>query len=211
MANHMNHAKSGIAALLLADSIAAHAALVQVTYAVSGTGFLDSNNNPPSAPTSTTIGGTFSFTFDADPLASQTGITPDSVIDFDITRSDGLMIDFDTSDTAARVVTVGGPGNPKRVTFGGSVSGEHQLVGLTEPGDFRVIFDISRTTFEVTSLFDPFGFVFLTRFDPFYHATSWSAQLVFVQAIPLPPAALMLGPALGLLFVGRARGGRTSP
>ncbi len=196
--------------VLFLAAFGSQAAMVKLTYDVQASAFEDSNSNPPSGSTSTSVNGRFSFTFDDTFPVPQTGLALDSVIDFDITRSDGLLIDFNTGNTLVRIAQLGGPGDPRRITFGGAVNGEHQMVGLTEPGDFRAVFDVSANLgYAVTNAIQPFGFVFLTRFDPFYDAHNYSVQLVSAQVIPLPGAVWLFGAGvMGLVGVaGRRRSG----
>lgn len=190
-----------VVSVLLLPVGSAWAAMTTLTYSVQASGFLNSNGDSPPAPTSSTLGGIFSFTFDPEGPSLQAAIAPDTVVDFDITRSDGLLIDFDGTNTAARIQD---SGVGRRIAFGGITNGEHQMVGLTDPGDFFVFFDVDDTTYQVTGMERA---SFLTRVDPFYDAGNIDIQLLDVAAVPIPAAfPLMLGALAWLGFHARQRG-----
>ncbi|MEM7541443.1 MAG: hypothetical protein AAF384_07615 [Pseudomonadota bacterium] len=193
-----------VLAVSLVAGLSVQAAPVQLSYTVTASDFRDSNSNPPPAPTSTLVTGSFSFTFDDSILSGQTGLTLDSVIGFDITRNDGQVIDFDTTNTLVRIEFL----NPdtRRITFGGAVNGEQSMVGLTDPGDFRTAFDVSiSNSYMVANILPPpGGFTFQTAVDPFYDAFNYSVvgQQVSPAAVPLPGAIVLL--LSGLLTLRQA-------
>ena len=124
----------------------AQATLIQATYQISASSFLDSNSNPPVAPTSTVVTGSYQFTFDTQ-LAAQTAIVPDpggsttpSGNIIDIVDSNGSVIGFDQTNsginTDVNIFT-----NVADITIGGTLNGVGSLVGLSD--DFSTRFRIS--------------------------------------------------------------------
>jgi hypothetical protein len=79
------------------------------------------------------------------------GLQADYVEGMDFVRSDGVLIDFNETNSGADIEI-----NPftdfVRIHLGGNESGVSSLVGLTE--DFRVIFDTNLITFEPTQIID---------------------------------------------------------
>lgn len=192
-------------ALLLATAPTnVSAALLQLTYAVSATAFEDSNGGSPTGSTSTSVSGTFSFVFDPEDTALQV-VAPVAVSGFDIRREDGVLIDFDAANTGVRITFLSVI-NQREISFGGtSNNGPHELVGLTDPGDFRAVFRVSSTDFTVVPPVPPANFTFLTRVDPFYTSRDWSANLVSASAVPEPRLYVLLAAGLGLLWLRRVR------
>jgi len=187
-------------ALLATFITAGHATTITATYRVTAGEFVDSNANPPPSPATTTVGGDVSFTFDL-ALPSQLDITPDNITGFDITDRNGVTTDYDETNSAVtteiNIFTDFG-----RITYGGLFNSAKFMVGLSN--DMRVIWDINLTTFEVTQVFENFGYV--TTADPFYLAGYTTVELIAVTAVPVGPAApfFMMGAAM-LGMVARRR------
>jgi len=182
------------ACLLLGAASVSQAALVTATYLVTAGDFEDSNFNPPTPPSTTSVSGTVTFTFDTD-IPSQNEITPESVTGFDITDNDGVVQDYNETNsgvnTDLNIFTDFG-----RITFGGTTSTVDFMVGLSD--DFRLQWDINLTNFEVTAVFENFGYV--TTTDPFYSAGFTTVELISVSAVPIGPAAPMF--LLGASMMG---------
>ena len=180
--------------LLLGAASVSQAALVTVTYLVTAGDFEDSNFNPPPPPSTTSVSGTVTFTFDTD-IPSQNEITPESVTGFDITDNDGVVQDYNETNsgvnTDLNIFTDFG-----RITFGGTTSTVDFMVGLSD--DFRLQWDINLTNFEVTSVFENFAYV--TTTDPFYSAGFTTVELISMSAVPIGPAAPMF--LLGASMMG---------
>ena len=74
---------------------------------------------------------------------------PDAVTGFDITDNDGVVLDYDETNsgvnTDINIFTDSG-----RMTHGDMISTVDFMVGLSD--DFRLIWDINLTTFEVTDV-----------------------------------------------------------
>lgn len=172
----------------------ANSALITVTYRVTAGDFTDSNSNPPPSPATNFVTGDVSFTFDTD-IPSQLDIIPDSITGFDITDKNGDTTDYDESSsgvsTELNIFTDFG-----RFTYGGSFNTAEYMVGLSN--DMRVIWDINLTTFEVTSVFENYGYV--TTVDPFYTAGYTTVELISVSSPPQVP----IGPAAPLFMTGAA-------
>jgi hypothetical protein len=184
----------------------AQATLIQATYQISASNFLDSNSNPPIAPTSALVTGSYQFTFDTQ-LAVQIGIVPDqggsttpSGNIIDIVDSNGSVIGFDQTNsginTDVNIFT-----NVADITIGGTLNGVGSLVGLSD--DFSTRFRISLIDFEVSSVIENFGFV--TTVDPFYQGPT-TVSLVSFSVLPEPNTAVLLG--IGLVGLGMQRNAR---
>jgi hypothetical protein len=178
----------GIVALLLGFvGAAAEAEVVQATYSVSASDFQDSLGGAPVPPTSTSVSGTYTFTFDT--TVSENEIMPDAVTGLDITDNSGAVIDFDEFTSGVNVGTGGGAAN---VTLGGNLGTVAAIFGGTE--DFRVIFQISLVDFEVLLLHE--NLRFNTTVDAGYLAQTTSVTLV-----PEPTAWVAHGAGFALLAV----------
>lgn len=195
------------ALLLVTAPISASAALVQLTYSVSATAFEDSNGDPPAASTSTSVSGTFSFVLDPAETATQL-VTPVAVSGFDIRRKDGVLIDFDETNTGVRIMFLHGL-MQREIAFGGifgPLNGPEYTVGQTDPGDFRAVFRIANNDFEVVPLVPVItDFSFLTLVDPSYISRDWSATLISVSAVPEPKLYALIAAGLGLIWLRRVR------
>ena len=126
---------------------------------------------------------------------------PDAVTGFDITDNDGVVLDYDETNsgvnTDINIFTDSG-----RITYGGTTSTVDFMVGLSD--DFRLIWDINLTTFEVTDVFE--NFVYVTTTDPFYSAGFTTVELISVSAVPLPAAIWLFACGLiGLIGVARRK------
>ena len=181
-----------------------HAAIIHATYQVTASDFLDSNFNPPDAPSSNFVEGIYSFTFDT-ALPSQNEITPDSVIGLDITNNDGVVTDYNETNSGVNT-SLNTFLDTGRITIGGNTSSVAFMVGLSN--DFRFQFDISLTDFSVTNIFE--NLVYVTTVDPFYSAKNTSVVLisadVWAPAVPVPAALpLFLSGLFGLMAFSKRR------
>lgn len=186
--------------LLLGGASVSQAALITATYQVTAGDFEDSNSEPPPPPSTTFVSGTVTFTFDTE-IPSQNEIMPDAVTGFDITDNDGVVLDYDETNsgvnTDINIFTDSG-----RITYGGTTSTVDFMVGLSD--DFRLIWDINLTTFEVTEVFE--NFVYVTTTDPFYGAGFTTVELISVSEVPLPAAIWLFASGLiGLIGVARRK------
>jgi len=156
---------------------------------------MDSNSNPPLQPASTSVTGTYTFSFD-DSIASQTNIVPDSVVGLQIMDSNGSVIGFDETDSGvdAQVNTA-----LDRVIFtiGGLANGITFMQGGTD--DFRIGFIASLSTLEVLSVTDFGTLGFVTSTDPLYTGPA----AVSLVVIPEPTTLSLL--SLGLLGLAGGR------
>jgi len=188
--------------LLLGGASASQATLITATYQVAAGDFEDTNFNPPPPPSTTFVSGTVTFTFDTE-IPSQNEIMPDAVTGFDITDNDGVVLDYNETNsgvnTDINIFTDSG-----RITYGGTTSTVDYMVGLSD--DFRLIWDINLTTFEVTSVIENFAYV--TTTDPYYSAGFTTVELISVSAVPLPAAIWLFASGLiGLIGVARRKQG----
>ena len=187
-----------VCTLFLCFSASTNAVIVQACYEITASDFIDSNGNPPPAPASNSVTGTYTFTFDTG-IPSQNEIMPDVVTGLDITRRDGVIIDYDETNsgvnTDLNIFTDSG-----LITIGGNTSTVDFLVGLSD--DFRVKFNISLSTFEVSSVVEKL--VWISTTDPLYSSAFTSVTLRNVTIVPLVPALWLFGSGL-LGLVGMAR------
>lgn len=186
--------------LLLGGASVSQAGLITATYQITAGDFEDSNSVPPPPPSTTFVSGTVTFTFDTE-IPSQNEIMPDAVTGFDITDNDGVVLDYDETNsgvnTDINIFTDTG-----RITYGGTTSTVDFMVGLSD--DFRLIWDINLTTFEVTGVLE--NFVYVTTADPFYSAGFTTVELISVSAVPLPAAVWLFASGLiGLIGVARRK------
>ena len=186
--------------LLFGGASVSQATIITATYQVTAGDFEDSNFNPPPPPSTTFVSGTVTFTFDTE-IPSQNEIMPDAVTGFDITDNDGVVQDYNETNsgvnTDINIFTDSG-----RITYGGTTSTVDFMVGLSD--DFRLIWDINLTTFEVTSVFE--NFAYITTVDPFYGAGFTTVELISVSAVPLPAAIWLFASGLiGLIGVARRK------
>ena len=186
--------------LLLGGASASQATLITATYQVTAGEFEDSNSNPPPPPSTTFVSGTVTFTFDTE-IPSQNEIMPDAVTGFDITDNNGMVLDYNETNsgvnTDINIFTDSG-----RITYGGTTSTVDYMVGLSD--DFRLIWDINLTTFEVTSVIE--NFVYVTTTDPYYEAGFTTVELISVSAVPLPAAVWLFASGLiGLISIARRK------
>ena len=187
-----------VAALALLAPATGQAALIQAVYEFSAQDFLDSNSNPPPAPTSNAVAGTFSFTFD-DAALPQLEIVPSSVLGVDITYFNGFTMDFDTTNSGVNVDFGNLPGEA-RITFGATVSSVAGMIGLSN--DFRVRFDIFLVDGTIKAVIENFTFNSVT--DPFYTGPT-TMNLVAYQVVPEPGTSLLLGLGLTALAMQKRR------
>lgn len=198
-----SHLLGAMCTLFLCFSASTNAAIVQATYEITASDFIDSNGNPPTAPSSNFVTGTYTFTFDT-AIPQQNEIMPGGVTGLDITRFDGVTIDYDETNsgvnTDLNIFTDSG-----RITIGGNINTVGGMIGLSD--DFRVRFDISLSTFEVSSVIE--NLVWNSITDPFYNSNITSVTLLNVTTVPLLPAFWLFGTGL-LGLVGIARRKKTA-
>jgi len=195
-----SHLLGAVCTLFLCFSASSNSALVQATYEITASDFLDSNANPPTPPSSNFVTGTYTFTFDTD-IPQQNEIMPDGVTGLDITRFDGVIVDYDETNsgvnTDLNIFTDSG-----RITIGGNTTTVGGMVGLTD--DFRVQFDITLSTFEVSAVVE--NLVWNSITDPFYNSTNTSVTLLNATTVPLLPAFWLFGSGLlGLIGIARRK------
>jgi len=167
----------------------AEALPIQARYLISASSFMDSVPSPPPSPVSTSVNGTYTFTFD-DSLASQPNIVPDSVVGLEIVDSNGSVIGFDETDSGIDA-QVNVALDRVIFTIGGIANGITSMGGMTD--DFRIGFIVSLSTLEVLSVSDAGMLQFVTSVDPFYAGPATVSR----QVIPEPTSASLL--VLGLL------------
>ena len=143
---------------------------VTLTYQIEANNFLNSSQNPPQPPTSTSVSGTYTITFDVS--TGQLGIVPDAVLGLDITKANGAVIDFDETNSGADVTPIAP--NQVHIIIGGTVSSIGGMTGLSD--DFRVKFNVSEFDYQVTSIVDDLSFI--TSVDPFFRAESTTVTLL---------------------------------
>ena len=198
---------SAIALWLAAAVWAADASSAQVylTYQIAATGFVDSNNLPPPAPTSTSVSGTIAFAID-DAIGSgleQNNIAPLWVSGFDIVDNQGNTFDHNETNSAVDAYRFTQASiNDGQVMYGGTFNTNDFIAGGSN--DFRVRFRFNLTTYQPNSISEHFTFV-SSAFDS-VAATSTTVTLVGVSnsppsPIPLPAAAYLFASAAMLLAV----------
>lgn len=168
------------------------AAIIQATYQVTAGDFLDSSFNPPPPPATTFVSGTVTFTFDT-AIPTQIEITPDTVNGFDITDRNGVLHDYDETNSGINTA-LDTFNNWRRITFGGNESSVAVIVGLSN--DFRLQWDINLNNYEVISVFE--NFTYISTVDPIYYAGFTTVELVSATVVPIGPAApfFLLGAAM---------------
>ncbi|TGD73454.1 hypothetical protein E4634_10495 [Mangrovimicrobium sediminis] len=191
--------------LLFSLAAPSQAALIDLTYAISASDFLNSNSQPPPAPTSSSVAGTVTFTIDDSFLSGeQDDIVPLALSGIDITRNDGTVTDYNTGNALVDFSISAGKG---LIVLGGAASSNDFMIGLSD--DFRIVFEVDLTTYEVLTVLEKF--VFVTTSDPFYSAQATDVSLLSVSpsVVPLPAAGyLMLSACAALGALQRARGRR---
>jgi hypothetical protein len=153
----------------------AGAEIVTATYQISASSFVNSNQLPPPPPTSATVSGIYTITFDTN--AAQSELVPDQVIGLDITKSNGAVIDFDETNSGVNT-SINLQSNAVDMTVGGKVSTVAWMVGLSD--DFRVRFRVSRVDYQVQSILENFSFV--TTANAFYGAQNTTVTLLQASA-----------------------------
>ncbi|MFK8032381.1 MAG: hypothetical protein AB8G18_19320 [Gammaproteobacteria bacterium] len=177
---------AGIALLTTISLLGAsrvQADLVQVTYSIYGTDFLNSNNGSPPAPTSTELGGTVTVTYNTE-IVEQLELFPDQVSGFSMTDNDGDLIQYDTLNTGVNVRTSIAAGNDNhRITFGGRDAVD-SMTGLSE--DIRIAFEVSSVDYTVQPNNGSFvGYLaFVTTADAFYASQTTVVELLNVTVVP---------------------------
>lgn len=156
----------------------ARAEIVTLTYEIYADDFRDSNGNPPNPPTSTSISGTVTFAFDTNET-NNINLVPLAVTGIDITRNDGVTIDYNEINTAVNAKLVSGLW---RITVGGLLNGADSMAGISD--DFRVVFDTNLADFEFIGINDDFRFNTEIDFEPSYRAHNTIVQLQDNEVLP---------------------------
>lgn len=175
---------SRLTALMLASfsvnmlcTMSAHADIVQATYEIIVSDFLNSNNGSPPPPTSNQLSGTVTFTYNTE-ISQMFEIVPDAVTGFTMTDAEGSIINYTAQNTGINTFNNAFSGD-HRITFGGLPSVAF-MVGISE--DMRIRFDISPVTYEVTAIDE--GFIYVTLVNAFYTAQNNSVELLSVNVLP---------------------------
>ncbi len=166
-------------ALLSAAAHVAQADVVTATYVISASDFRNgASGPPPSPPTSNNVSGTYTITFNS-AIIQQFEMVPDVVIGLDITDNDGVVFDYDTSNSGFNTFWQHQEGIG-HITIGATISGVAFMAGISN--DFRVQFDVSADNFAVTEVTENLSFV--TTRDAFYSANNTSVELIAVSILP---------------------------
>lgn len=174
----------------------ARADIVTVTYDIYADTFQDSNFNPPVPPTSTIVLGTLTFAFD-NSIPSTLNIVPNAVTGFDITSRLGAVKDYDETNSAVNAQLVSGIW---RFTYGGLLNGPGAMSGGTD--DFRVLWDVNPTDYQVIGVNDGFDFNTAVTFEPSYQSQN---TIITLRGVPEPGTLVWVSSSSVLLLLRRRR------
>jgi len=190
--NKFGHLAITVMALMV-PAVPAHAALITLTYSIEASDFQDSNGVPAPLPASSSVSGTFSFTFDDSTTGEQDNIAPLTADGFDITKSNGDLLDYNTSNTLVDFTLNQFGSGTGRVLFGATENTNDFIVGGSN--DFSFEFFIDSSTYQLTSIAQSFTYV-SDQFD------SYVAQNHTVTLLSVSPAVVPIPASLWLFIAG---------